>query len=148
MKPTHLAVFAATALAVAVCSTGCGNNDQDHSAHATSTTAVPTSSSTSTTADPASSSTAPSTPSAEIVEDVNCGPVTDAGGGTRTVIAVGGTAGRVGCTEAITVATKYVTTISNTDAQTVDGWQCNAQPDPATPSSCSKDGLVIALRAN
>ncbi|QBS42166.1 hypothetical protein [Nocardia sp. CS682] len=138
MKSTHLAVFAATALAVvAVCSTGCGNSEQDHSAHATSTTAAL-----------ASSSTAPTTPSAEIIEDVNCGPVTDAGGGTRTVIAVGSTAGRVGCTEAITVATTYVTTISNTEAQTVDGWQCKAQPDPAIPSSCSKDGLVIALRAH
>ncbi|MFI9405493.1 hypothetical protein [Nocardia sp. NPDC052316] len=134
MKPTHLAVFAATALAVAACSTGCGTDEQDHSAHATSTIATP--------------SAAATTPTADIVEDVDCGPVTDAGGGTRTVIAVGGTAGRVGCTEAITVATKYVTTISNTDTQTVDGWVCGAQPDPTTPSSCAKDGLVIALRAN
>ncbi|WP_227997702.1 hypothetical protein [Nocardia australiensis] len=84
----------------------------------------------------------------DTVEDVNCGPVTDAGGGTRTVIAVGTTAGRVGCTEAINVATTYATTISDSDVMTVDGWQCNAQPDATTPSICSKDGLVIGLRAN
>lgn len=82
------------------------------------------------------------------VEDVNCGPVTDAGGHARTVIAVGNSAGRPGCTEAITVATTYATTIGPSDAMVVDGWQCNAQPDAATPSVCSKDGLVIALRAN
>ncbi|MEV0334125.1 hypothetical protein [Nocardia sp. NPDC050717] len=80
-------------------------------------------------------------------EDVNCGPVTDAGGGSRTVIAVGNAAGRPGCTEAITVATTYVTTISPSDAMTVDGWQCHAQQSAATPSVCEKDGLLIALRA-
>ncbi|MFE1594331.1 hypothetical protein [Nocardia sp. NPDC058705] len=85
---------------------------------------------------------------APTVEDVNCGPVTDAGGATRTVIAVGNAAGRPGCTEAINVATTYVTTIAPSDAVVVEGWQCNAQPDPTTPSVCSKDGLVIALRAN
>ncbi|MGV9410138.1 hypothetical protein ACWDOP_09495 [Nocardia sp. NPDC003693] len=83
-----------------------------------------------------------------VIDDVNCGPVTDAGGGTRHVIAVGTEAGRVGCTEAITVATEYVQTISDTDVATIDGWSCNAQPDPAVPSMCAKDGLVIALRAN
>jgi hypothetical protein len=31
---------------------------------------------------------------------------------------------------------------------TVDGWQCDAQPDPATPSMCVKGGLVIGLRAS
>lgn len=82
------------------------------------------------------------------VEDVNCGTVTDAGGGTRTVIAVGSAAGRVGCTEAINVATSYVQTISDTDVATIDGWSCNAQPDAAVPSMCAKDGLTIALRAN
>ncbi|MFJ2835959.1 hypothetical protein ACIO52_11430 [Nocardia sp. NPDC087230] len=81
-------------------------------------------------------------------EDVNCGPVTDAGGHSRTVIAVGTAAGRPGCTVAIDVATSYVTTISPSDSVVVDGWQCNAQPDPATPSVCAKDGLVIALRAD
>lgn len=92
--------------------------------------------------------TVPPTTTEPALADVDCGPVTDAGGGTRTVIAVSGPAGRVGCTEAINVATTYVTTISDTDVMTVDGWQCNAQPDPATPSMCAKDGLVIALRAN
>ncbi|WP_342800439.1 hypothetical protein [Nocardia sp. No.11] len=81
-------------------------------------------------------------------EDVNCGPVTDAGGHSRTVIAVGTAAGRPGCTVAIDVATSYVTTISPSDSVVVDGWQCNAQPDPTTPSVCAKDGLVIALRAD
>lgn len=85
---------------------------------------------------------------APAVDDVNCGPVTDAGGGSRTVIAVGTAAGRVGCTEAIDVATTYATTIAPSDAVTVDGWNCNAQPDADTPSVCAKDGLVIALRAN
>ena len=82
---------------------------------------------------------------AEVVEDVNCGPVTDAGGATRHVIAVGGPAGRVGCTEAITVATNYVTTIAPSDVVAVDGWNCNAQPDA---TMCAKDGLVIGLRAS
>lgn len=72
------------------------------------------------------------------VEDVNCGPVTDAGGGTRTVIAVGTAAGRVGCTEAIDVATEFVTTVSDSDTMTVQGWQCAA-------TGCTKDGLTIAL---
>ncbi|WP_280346806.1 hypothetical protein [Nocardia neocaledoniensis] len=80
-------------------------------------------------------------------EDVNCGPVTDAGGGSRTVIAVGNAAGRPGCTEAITVATTYVTTISPSAAMTVDGWRCHAQQSAETPSVCEKDGLLIALRA-
>ncbi|GGK35270.1 hypothetical protein [Nocardia camponoti] len=85
---------------------------------------------------------------APVVDDVNCGPVTDAGGGTRTVIAVGTSAGRPGCTEAINVATTYVTTVSPSPSMTVDGWQCDAQADPTTPSVCKKDGLVIALRAS
>ncbi|MCQ4129022.1 hypothetical protein NOU13_31450 [Rhodococcus erythropolis] len=93
-------------------------------------------------------STEPAAPApAETVEDVHCGPVTDTAGSTRQVIAVGGAAGRVGCTEAITVAAAYVTTIAPTDVATVDGWSCNAQPDAATPSVCAKDGLVIGLRA-
>ncbi|MEC3951633.1 hypothetical protein VMT65_01180 [Nocardia sp. CDC153] len=80
--------------------------------------------------------------------NVNCGTVTDAGGGTRTVIAVATPAGTVGCTEAINVATKYAQTISTTDAATIDGWSCNAQPDPAFPSMCAKDGLLIDLGAS
>ncbi|MGX1771699.1 hypothetical protein ACWIGW_06250 [Nocardia brasiliensis] len=150
MKLTHLAVCAATAFAVVGAATGCGTNDTDHSAHATSAAAAPARTATHTTptattkdaADPSVTS-APGT----VVEDVNCGPVTDAGGGTRTVIAPGTPAGRVGCTEAINVATEYAQTVSNTDAQTVQGWQCHAQPDPRTPSACTKDGLRIELRA-
>lgn len=89
--------------------------------------------------------TTTSTPPEPVVEDVNCGTVTDAGGGTRSVIAVGGPAGRVGCTEAINVATQYVQTISTSDVAVIDGWNCNAQPDPNMPSMCAKDGLVIGL---
>ena len=85
---------------------------------------------------------------AETVEDVHCGPITDAAGGTRQVIAVGGAAGRAGCTEAITVAAAYAATIAPSDTATVDGWSCNAQPDTTTPSLCAKDGLVIGLRAH
>ncbi|MFC4376132.1 hypothetical protein ACFO5K_18710 [Nocardia halotolerans] len=85
---------------------------------------------------------------AATVPDVNCGPVTDAGGGTRHVIAVGTDAGRVGCTEAVTVASEYVRAVSDTDVATIDGWNCNAQPDATTPSVCTKDGLVIGLRAD
>ncbi|MGW8537952.1 hypothetical protein ACWGK5_27855 [Rhodococcus qingshengii] len=93
-------------------------------------------------------STEPAAPApAETVEDVHCGPVTGTAGSTRQVIAIGGAAGRVGCTEAITVATAYVTTIAPSDVATVDGWSCNAQPDTTTPSICAKDGLVIGLRA-
>ncbi|GAB4589270.1 hypothetical protein [Nocardia sp. IFM 10818] len=103
---------------------------------------------------PAPTTTAPppppptTTPAPEPIADVNCGPVTDAGGGTRTVIAVGTPTGRVGCTEAINVATEYVQTISDTDVATIDGWSCNAQPDAAVPSMCAKDGLLINLLAN
>lgn len=82
-----------------------------------------------------------------VVDDVNCGPVTDAGGATRTVIAIGTADGRPGCTEAINVATTYVTTIAPSDSVVVEGWQCNSQPDTQVPQVCSKDGLVIALRA-
>ncbi|WP_433660624.1 hypothetical protein ACQPW1_48270 [Nocardia sp. CA-128927] len=150
MKATYLAVYAATALAVIAGSTGCGKDDTDHSEHAAHGS--------STSAGAAAVHTADATKQADSthnhpaptdkVDDVNCGPVTDAGGGTRTVIAVSTVSGRVGCTEAINVATKYATTVSNTDVQTVDGWQCNAQPDPATPSVCAKGGLIIGLRAS
>ncbi|RMI30939.1 hypothetical protein EBN03_20140 [Nocardia stercoris] len=77
--------------------------------------------------------------------DVNCGPVTDAGGGSRTVIAVSTPAGVVGCTEAITVASDYATQIAPSDAFTVDGWDCHAQ---GPGSACAKDGLVINLLAH
>lgn len=78
---------------------------------------------------------------AATVDDVNCGPITDAGGATRHVIAVGTAAGRVGCTDAITVATDYANTIAPTDTVTVDGWNCQA-------TACHKDGLTIGLRDN
>ena len=97
---------------------------------------------------PVNSTEPPAPAPAETVEDVHCGPVTDTSGNTRQVIAVGGAAGRVGCTEAITVATTYVTTIAPTDVATIDGWSCNAQPDTTTPSICAKGGLVIGLRAS
>ncbi|MFE7796571.1 hypothetical protein [Nocardia sp. NPDC057440] len=41
-----------------------------------------------------------------------------------------------------------MTTAGDSDVMTVDVRQCNVQPDAATPSICSKDGLVIGLRAN
>lgn len=96
---------------------------------------------------PVNSTEPPAPAPADTVEDVHCGPVTDPAGSTRQVIAVGGAAGRVGCTEAITVATAYVTTIAPTDVAAIDGWSCNSQPDTTTPSTCTKDGLVIGLRA-
>lgn len=96
---------------------------------------------------PVHSAEPPAPAPAETVEDVNCGPAADASGATRHVIAVGGSAGRVGCTEAINVATGYLTTIAPSDAVTVEGWSCNAQPDVNVPSICSKGGLVIGLRA-
>lgn len=93
--------------------------------------------------------TEPSAPApAAAVADVNCGPVTDAGCSTRHVIAVGTAAGRVGCTEAITVATTYATTVAPSDVVSVDGWACEAQPDAVVPSICVKDALQIALRAS
>lgn len=85
---------------------------------------------------------------AAAVADVNCGPVTDAGGSTRHVIAVGTAAGRVGCTEAITVATTYVTTVAPSDVVSVDGCTCEAQPDAVVPSMCVKDALQIGLCAS
>ncbi|MEV6767708.1 hypothetical protein AB0N05_03650 [Nocardia sp. NPDC051030] len=94
---------------------------------------------------PAPPTTPPTTTAPKPVDDANCGTVTDAGGGTRTVIAVGTPAGRPGCTEAINVATQYVQTISDTDSMTIDGWSCNAQGDG---SACTKDGLTISLRGN
>ncbi|MFE9579491.1 hypothetical protein ACFYO1_24100 [Nocardia sp. NPDC006044] len=151
MKFLHLTAVAATALAVVAGTAGCGgNNETDHSAHAMSTVQqAPTAAVNPTSATSPGRATSPAiATSPAAVADVDCGPVTDAGGGTRTVTAVGTPAGRVGCTEAINVATKYATTVSNTDAQTIEGWQCNAQPDPATPSKCTKDGLIIGLRAS
>ncbi|MBL1075577.1 hypothetical protein JK358_14350 [Nocardia sp. 2] len=79
------------------------------------------------------------------IADVDCGTVTDAGGGTRTVIAVGTPNGVVGCTEAINVATEYAQTITTGDALVVQGWSCAAQGDGA---ACTKDGLIISLRGN
>ncbi|MEU7139645.1 hypothetical protein ABZ942_09385 [Nocardia sp. NPDC046473] len=144
MKLTNIGIVAATALAVIAGATGCSKAaTEDHSVHA-----IATSPATSATAAPIRTAEASKQAPAPAVADVDCGPVTDAGGGTRTVIAVGTPAGRVGCTEAINVATTYATTVSNTDTQTIDGWQCSAQPDPATPSSCTKDGLIIGLRAS
>ncbi|WP_040815687.1 hypothetical protein [Nocardia concava] len=80
--------------------------------------------------------------------DVSCGIVADAGGDGRHVIAYGTDAGVVGCTEALTVATDYANTISDSDAVDVDGWSCNAQPDAQTPSICAKNGLLIGLGAH
>ncbi|MFD5175612.1 hypothetical protein ACFWM1_07335 [Nocardia sp. NPDC058379] len=170
MKPTRLATTAAAGLVVLAGLSGCSDNNDDHAAPATSTT-MTTAAPTTTHADPTGTSIAPPpspsptpSPSPEpppvtttsdvaptpspLPVDVDCGPVTDAGGHSRTVIAVGNAAGRPGCTVAINVATSYVTTISPSDSVVVDGWQCNAQPDAATPSVCTKDGLVIALRAD
>ncbi|MET9492420.1 hypothetical protein [Nocardia sp. NPDC006630] len=64
------------------------------------------------------------------------------------MIAVGTSAGRVGCGTALTAATDYANTISDSDVATVDGWSCNAQPDATMPSICAKDGLIIGLRAH
>ncbi|MVU84006.1 hypothetical protein GPX89_43110 [Nocardia sp. ET3-3] len=89
----------------------------------------------------------PTTTSVAPAGNVNCGTVTDAGGGTRTVIAVATAAGTVGCTEAINVASQYAQAISTSDVATINGWSCNAQPDPAYPSMCAKDGLQIELGA-
>ncbi|MFE3192048.1 hypothetical protein ACFXHA_23760 [Nocardia sp. NPDC059240] len=89
----------------------------------------------------------PTTTSVAPAGNVNCGTVTDAGGGTRTVIAVATPAGTVGCTEAINVATEYVQTVSSSDVATINGWSCNAQPDATYPSMCAKDGLLIDLGA-
>ncbi|WP_280221856.1 hypothetical protein [Nocardia neocaledoniensis] len=174
MQTIRLAAGSVAALAVLAGVSGCGNDtEDDHSAHATSTTVAAATTtranltgtapllSPSPTHPPApepspvtTSEAAPVTTTSDVPpvpppypEDVNCGPVTDAGGGSRTVIAVGNAAGRPGCTEAITVATTYVTTISPSDAMTVDGWRCHAQQSAETPSVCEKGGLLIALRA-
>ncbi|MFC9475270.1 hypothetical protein ACWF99_20165 [Nocardia sp. NPDC055002] len=39
-------------------------------------------------------------------------------------------------------------TVDPSDSVVVLGWQCNSQPDTQVPQVCSKDGLVIALRAS
>ena len=65
---------------------------------------------------------------------------TDAEGGTRHIIAVGTAEGRVGCTEAIDVATHYVNTVAPSDVVTIEGWSCEARPDASTPSICTKGG--------
>ncbi|MFI5780439.1 hypothetical protein [Nocardia sp. NPDC051570] len=90
--------------------------------------------------------TASAIPSRTPTGDVNCGPVTDAGGGTHTVMAVNvpGT-GQVGCTEAINVASEYASHVSNSTSAVVSGWHCDAQPDPKARSRCTKNGLVIDL---
>jgi hypothetical protein len=154
VRTTRLAASAVAALAVIAGLSGCGKDEEDHSAHASSTTATPPPPAPSPirTVDPTqppvtTTSSVPPVPP-PVVDDVNCGPVTDAGGATRTVIAVGTADGRPGCTEAINVATTYVTTIAPSDSVMVQGWQCNSQPDTQVPQVCSKDGLVIALRAS
>ncbi|KAF0849432.1 hypothetical protein [Nocardia caishijiensis] len=161
MKQNHVVVHAIAALTVIAGLSGCGDDTGNHSAHPSSTAAPTTSAQvvapTSEMAEPtresatstarATTRTTSTTPD-EPVADVDCGPVTDAVGGTRTVIAVGSPDGRPGCTEAIDVASTYVTTIQPSDELEVDGWDCHAQPDPAVPSICEKDGLTIALRAN
>ncbi|WP_067542941.1 hypothetical protein [Nocardia crassostreae] len=166
MRLAHVTLIAATPVLIAGLA-ACGNSSDSAKSTTTATTVATTTIATTTTsaapapppvtstAAPVTSTTGPAptpppttTPAPEPVEDVDCGPVTDAGGGTRTVIAVGTPAGRVGCTEAINVATKYVQTISDTDVATIDGWSCNAQPDAEVPSMCAKDGLLINLRAN
>lgn len=96
---------------------------------------------------PANEPPAPAAAPATTVGDSDCGPVVDAGGASRGVIAVATSAGRVGCVEAIDVATAYTTTISPSDAVTVNGWRCHAQSDTAVPEVCEKDGLRIGLRA-
>ncbi|MFE3053694.1 hypothetical protein [Nocardia sp. NPDC059239] len=80
----------------------------------------------------------------------NCesGGITGADGQGADVIAYANQAGIPGCTEAITVATAYVQQVSDTDVATINGWSCNAQPDPAVPSLCTKDGLLINLGAS
>ncbi|MCA2209763.1 hypothetical protein [Nocardia rosealba] len=164
MKQIHFVACAVAALTVIAGSSGCGEDSGNRSAHPSSTVAPTTSAqviappseivestraaASSTTRATATASRTTSAAPDEPVEDVDCGPVTDAVGGTRTVIAVGSPAGRPGCTEAIDVAATYVTTIQPSDELEVDGWSCHAQPDPAVPSVCEKDGLTIALRAN
>ncbi len=87
------------------------------------------------------------TPAPIPAADVNCGTVTDAGGGTRTVIAVDTPAGQAGCTEAVNVASEYATRISDSDRAVIEGWNCAAQADPNVPSACTRDGLRIDLLA-
>ncbi|MGW4531440.1 hypothetical protein ACWEOI_10855 [Nocardia sp. NPDC004340] len=90
--------------------------------------------------------TPPPTTSGAALPDADCGTVTDAGGGSRSVTAVAGAAGRVGCTEAINVATKYAQQVGTSDQATIDGWSCHAVPsNPTVGSMCSKDGLFINL---
>ncbi|WP_157535003.1 hypothetical protein [Nocardia inohanensis] len=157
MRLAHFTLLAAAPLLVAGL-TACGHSSDSKDAAKTTTGASATATSapapTTTSSpkplppNPITTSPPSTTTSPERIGDADCGAVIDAGGGTRTVIAVGTPAGRVGCTEAINVATKYVQTISDTDVMVVDGWQCNAQPDPAVPSMCAKDGLLIDLRAS
>ncbi|QLY32367.1 hypothetical protein [Nocardia huaxiensis] len=92
---------------------------------------------------PPTTTTPPPTTTDKPIADVDCGTVTDAGGGTRSVVAVGTSTGVVGCTEAINVATEYAQTITTGDALTVQGWNCAAT---AGGSACTKDGLIISLR--
>ncbi|MRH87035.1 hypothetical protein GFY24_06060 [Nocardia sp. SYP-A9097] len=168
MKPVSFALLAVTPLLI----TGlvaCGSSSD--SAKSTTAAAKPTTAAATTTGQPTpppvsstlspnptrpsvpptplpTTTVPPTTTGAAPIDNSDCGTVTDAGGGTRTVIAVGTPAGRVGCTEAINVATQYVQTISDSDVATVNGWSCNAQPDAQVPSMCAKDGLLINLLAD
>ncbi|GAA5046101.1 hypothetical protein [Nocardia callitridis] len=171
MKASKIGLPVFAALAALALATGCSSNDatesgtQSTSSVAATSNAQTTESGDSTTeADDATTeapdtSESPShgehsheaTPGAAPggASDVDCGPVTDPDGKPHTVVGVSTEKGRVGCTEAINVATVFVGTVSNKPTATVEGWECGPQSDdPTYPSRCEKDGLIIGLRAS
>ncbi|MCM6775055.1 hypothetical protein NDR87_24460 [Nocardia sp. CDC159] len=126
--------------------TGCG--DAHNSAKTSTTTAAASSNPTATSAVPPTLRPVPPRPAPPEpgLADVECGPVQGSNGKSANVIAIATAAGRVGCTEAITVATDYIGTPRSGDAVAVDGWTCQPQLDPGTPHVCFKDDLFIGLR--
>lgn len=80
-------------------------------------------------------------------DTTNCGPVKDAGGQLRGVLAMATPEGQVGCVEAIDIATEYTNTVATSDEVTVSGWKCRAQREATVSQVCEKDGLKIGLQA-
>lgn len=76
----------------------------------------------------------------------NCGPVKDATGHLRVVVAMGTPVGRVGCTEAIDIASEYANTMAPSDNATISGWQCRAHSEGNISQVCEKDRLRIGLQ--
>jgi hypothetical protein len=146
--PTLGLALAATALMAA-----CSNPPAEPTPTATPGPTASAAASTTSAPGTADPSTAAATPSGEVaagVEPVSCGEVGPDGGAQVDLIADATPAGRVGCTEAITVISDYYRDAPTMSEGTghhlvVDGWACAADTGAYGSGSigCSKDGFAF-----